>query len=48
MTVPSEEKLIPQKEEGITQAVWLTPEEAKAQVMTNTYSSIKELLSGLL
>ena len=49
MTVKGEPKLIPQKEEGITKAVWLGKTELKP-VLKNTYPSIVQVLeeSGLL
>jgi 8-oxo-dGTP pyrophosphatase MutT (NUDIX family) len=41
-------KLIPQTEEDIQQAVWMTEEEVKKKVFVNTYASIKELLEKSL
>lgn len=43
MSVKGEPKLIPQKEEGITEAVWLAPDELKP-VLKNTFPSIKQVL----
>ena len=43
MTVKGEPKLIPQKEEGITKAVWLSEIELKP-VLKNTYPSIVQVL----
>lgn len=43
MTVKGEPKLIPQKEEGITKAVWLGSDELEA-VLDNTYPSIVQVL----
>jgi len=43
MTVKGEPKLIPQKEEGITKAVWLDKTELKP-VLKNTYPSIVQVL----
>ena len=43
MTVKGEPKLIPQKEEGITKAVWLDPTEL-SPVLKNTYPSIIQVL----
>ena len=43
MTVKGEPKLIPQKEEGITKAVWLSELELKP-VLKNTYPSIIQVL----
>ncbi len=48
MTNEKEEELVPQTEEGITQASWLTANEVKEKVVSNTYSSIKELLISVL
>lgn len=48
MTNEKEEELVPQTEEGITQACWLTANEVKEKVVSNTYSSIKELLISVL
>lgn len=48
MTVKGEPKLIPQKEEGITKAVWLSSKELKP-VVKNTYPSIIQVLEeGML
>jgi 8-oxo-dGTP pyrophosphatase MutT (NUDIX family) len=49
MTVKGEPKLIPQKEEGITKALWLAKTELKP-VLRNTYPSIIQVLEegGLL
>lgn len=49
MTVKGEPKLIPQKEEGITKAVWLAKTELKP-IFKNTYPSIVQVLeeSGIL
>ncbi|MEJ2880009.1 NUDIX hydrolase [Pedobacter sp. GR22-6] len=48
MTVKGEPKLVPQKEEGITKAVWLGPKELKP-VVNNTYPSIIQVLEeGML
>ncbi|NRF40442.1 MULTISPECIES: NUDIX hydrolase [Pedobacter] len=49
MTVKGEPKLIPQKEEGITKASWLSKLELN-QVLKNTYPSIVQVLEvgGLL
>lgn len=49
MTVKGEPKLVPQKEEGITKAVWLGKSELKT-VLKNTYPSIVQVLeeSGML
>jgi len=49
MTVKGEPKLIPQKEEGITKASWLSKLELN-QVLKNTYPSIVQVLDvgGLL
>jgi len=43
MTVKGEPKLVPQKEEGITKAVWLNRTELKP-VLKNTYPSIVQVL----
>jgi ADP-ribose pyrophosphatase YjhB (NUDIX family) len=43
-----DEKLIPQTDEDIEQAVWMTNEEVKKKVFMNTYASIKELLQNEL
>ena len=43
MTVKGEPKLIPQKEEGITKAVWLASDELKS-VLKNTFPSIVQVL----
>ena len=43
MTVKGEPKLIPQKEEGITKAVWLGADELKP-VLKNTFPSIVQVL----
>lgn len=43
MTVKGEPKLIPQKEEGITKAVWLRADELKP-VLKNTFPSIVQVL----
>ena len=45
MTVKSEPKLIPQKEEGITKAVWLGADEL-APVLKNTFPSIVQVLEA--
>ena len=37
-------ELIPQTEENITEARWMTPDEIKEIVLNNTYPSIKELV----
>lgn len=49
MNVKGEPKLVPQKEEGITKAVWLDPA-ALGPVLKNTYPSIIQVLEegGLL
>ena len=44
MSTDFEGELVPQLEEDITDAVWLSDEEIGAQVFPNTYASIKELL----
>lgn len=44
MEVAGEPKLKPQVEEGITDVVWLTPEEVETQALKNTYASIQELI----
>ncbi|MFP5079555.1 NUDIX hydrolase [Pedobacter sp. JCM 36344] len=43
MTVKAEPKLIPQKEEGITKAVWLGADELKP-ILKNTFPSILQVL----
>jgi hypothetical protein len=43
MTVKGEPKLVPQKEEGITKAVWLAVNELKP-VLKNTFPSIIQVL----
>ena len=43
MTVKGEPKLIPQKEEGITKAVWLSTDDLKP-VLKNTFPSIVQVL----
>lgn len=48
MTNEKEEVLVPQTEEGITDASWLSVNEVKEKVIPNTYSSIKELLKSIL
>lgn len=48
MTNEEEETLIPQTEEGITEASWFSENEVKEKVIPNTYSSIKELLKSIL
>ncbi|SMD02844.1 NUDIX hydrolase [Pedobacter africanus] len=45
MTVKGEPKLIPQKEEGITKASWLSKTEL-APVLANTYPSIMDVLEA--
>ncbi|TDQ07078.1 NUDIX hydrolase [Pedobacter metabolipauper] len=45
MTVKGEPKLIPQKEEGITKAVWLAKTDLKP-VLKNTYPSIMQVLEA--
>lgn len=45
MKVKGVPKLIPQKEEGITKAEWLTPSELKP-VLKNTYPSIVDVLEA--
>ena len=45
MTVKGEPKLIPQKEEGITKAVWLSEIELNP-VLKNTYPSIVQVLEA--
>ncbi|RQO70337.1 NUDIX hydrolase [Pedobacter sp. KBW06] len=45
MTVKGEPKLIPQKEEGITKASWLSTAEL-APVLSNTYPSIVQVLEA--
>lgn len=45
MTVKGEPKLIPQKEEGITKASWLSKTELEP-VVTNTYPSIMDVLEA--
>ena len=45
MTVKGEPKLIPQKEEGITKAVWLGNDELKP-VLKNTFPSIVQVLEA--
>ena len=45
MTVKGEPKLIPQKEEGITKAEWLTASDLKP-VLKNTYPSIVDVLKA--
>ncbi|MHA4896181.1 NUDIX hydrolase [Pedobacter sp. PWIIR3] len=45
MTVKGEPKLIPQKEEGITKAVWLSDQELKP-VLKNTFPSIVQVLEA--
>ncbi|WP_129713947.1 NUDIX hydrolase [Pedobacter sp. SYP-B3415] len=49
MRVKGEPKLVPQLEEGITRAVWLTAEEVPA-VLSNTFPSVVDVLhaAGLL
>ncbi len=41
-----DEKLIPQTEEDIEQAVWMSEEKIKKEVFSNTYFSIQKLLSN--
>ncbi len=38
--------LVPQKEENILEAVWMTEKEIEKKVLTNTYSSIADLLKN--
>lgn len=45
MTVKGSPKLIPQIEEGITQAVWIAPHEIKAKIK-NTYPLITDVLKS--
>lgn len=45
MTVKGEPKLIPQKEEGITKAGWLSKNEL-APILANTYPSIMDVLEA--
>lgn len=45
MTVKGEPKLIPQREEGITKAVWLSKAELEP-VIANTYPSIMDVLEA--
>lgn len=45
MTVKGEPKLIPQKEEGITKAVWLSADELKP-ILKNTFPSIVQVLEA--
>jgi 8-oxo-dGTP pyrophosphatase MutT (NUDIX family) len=45
MKVKSKQKLIPQKEEGITQARWMDAEHIR-QALTNTFPSVQDLLLG--
>ncbi len=42
------QKLIPQMEEDITKAEWMTEQQIKNVVVKNTYSSIGELLQNIL
>ncbi|MFN0253992.1 NUDIX hydrolase [Pedobacter ureilyticus] len=45
MTVKGSPKLIPQLEEGITEAVWVAPQEIKAKIK-NTYALITDVLKS--
>ncbi|SOD14547.1 NUDIX domain-containing protein [Pedobacter xixiisoli] len=45
MTVKGSPKLVPQLEEGITEAVWIAPHEIKAKVK-NTYALITDVLKS--
>ncbi|WP_316810774.1 NUDIX hydrolase [Pedobacter heparinus] len=45
MTVKGEPKLIPQKEEGITKAIWLSKADL-APIVANTYPSIMDVLEA--
>jgi ADP-ribose pyrophosphatase YjhB (NUDIX family) len=47
MRTAYEGPLSPQLEEGITQAVWKTPEDARAS-LTNAYSNVKLLVQNYL
>ncbi|MFN0293847.1 NUDIX hydrolase [Pedobacter helvus] len=45
MTVKGSPKLVPQVEEGITEAVWIAPHEIKAKIK-NTYALITDVLKS--
>ncbi|MNJ92883.1 Diadenosine hexaphosphate hydrolase [compost metagenome] len=45
MTVKGSPKLVPQQEEGITEAVWIAPHEIKAKIK-NTYALITDVLKS--
>lgn len=45
MTVKGNPKLVPQVEEGITEAVWVAPQEIKAKIK-NTYALITDVLKA--
>lgn len=45
MTVKGSPKLVPQVEEGITEAVWIAPHEIKAKIR-NTYALITDVLKS--
>ena len=45
MTVKGSPKLVPQVEEGITEAVWIAPHEIKAKIK-NTYALITDVLKN--
>lgn len=43
MECVDDSKLLPQREEGIEEVVWLSPQEIKEKVLPDTYSSIREV-----
>lgn len=45
ISIKENQKLIPQKEEGIEKVEWLSSLEIKSKVWKNTYKSIKEVLN---
>ncbi len=45
MEAEGNQDLVPQEEEGITKVAWLNEEEIRSVVFSNTYSSIRELLT---
>lgn len=46
MTYRGDEKLVPQKEEGIEKVIWASPESLSEKI-ENTYSSLKSLLEDI-
>ena len=43
MSITSDQKLIPQTEEGITEVKWVAENRIEREVLVNTYASIKDL-----